>query len=63
MNTPRLSADQMRDLLAAYEAGERIDDIAERFGVSRGYIPTLARRKGVPARAPECTPRRRRKRK
>jgi len=59
----RLSAEQMNDLLTAYESGELIAEIAKRFNVTAGYVCALARRKGLPARSPERKPRKSRWRK
>jgi hypothetical protein len=43
----RLTETQQRDLLAMYQAGEPLSDIAERFAVHKSYACHLARRRGV----------------
>lgn len=46
----RLSACDRADLLDRYAKGERVKDLAERFGVHRGTVWALAERAGLPSR-------------
>jgi hypothetical protein len=46
----RLSSESRDDILKAYSAGERVVDIAERFGVHHSYPALLARRRDRPTR-------------
>jgi len=45
MSAPRLSEKTKQEILAAYRAGEKIKDIAARFGVSESYPSLLSRRR------------------
>lgn len=59
----RLREEQVADLKAAYIANDcRIDDLAVRFGLSRGVISRLAKEFGWPRRKQFQTPEQRAKR-
>lgn len=45
MSAPRLSAAQKSEILQAYGRGERLKDIAARFGVHQSYPGVLAKRR------------------
>lgn len=46
----RLTPEDREAIVAAYGQGEPIEDIANRFGVSRTYPAQLARAAGLPRR-------------
>lgn len=46
MSGPRLDNEAKAKIVAAYLAGEKIADIAKRFGVDQTYPALLARRRG-----------------
>lgn len=46
----RLTQDDKSELLRCYYAGEKIEAIAARFGVSISYASTYAARKGLKVR-------------
>lgn len=46
MSAPRLAMETKNQIVAAYIAGEKIADIAERFGVHQSYPMFLTRRRG-----------------
>lgn len=52
MSAPRLDKDTKDKIIAAYLAGDKIDDMAKKFGVHRSYPCHLARRRGVKLRRP-----------
>lgn len=47
---PKISDETRQAILRDYQAGVRVDDIAERYGVSSPYPGILADRYGVPRR-------------
>lgn len=53
----RLSACDRADLLDWYAKGERVKDLAERFGVHRSTVRALATRAGLPLRRVSERPR------
>lgn len=53
MSAPRLSKDQKNAIVVAYASGEKVADIAAKFGVDQSYATLLARRRGVPLRVPQ----------
>ncbi|GAA1813731.1 hypothetical protein GCM10009713_23930 [Brevibacterium celere] len=57
MTQTRLSACDRADLLDRYARGERVKDLAERFGVHRGTVRALAARAGLPPRKASEHPR------
>ena len=48
----RLTETDLDDLVAVYQAGSTIDEIAERFGLHRTTVMELLERRGVPRRTP-----------
>jgi DNA-binding MarR family transcriptional regulator len=50
MSAARLTEKQKRAILTAYQAGEKTEAIAERFGVDRTYPSLLAKRRGLKPR-------------
>lgn len=52
MSAPRLDKTTKDKIVAAYLAGEKIADIARRFGVDQTYPRLLTRRRGHPVPSP-----------
>jgi hypothetical protein len=50
MSAPRLTPTQKNEIIAAYESGEAVKLIAERFNVDPSYPSLLAMRRGLPKR-------------
>ena len=46
----RLNLEEIQDLAAAYEAGESMKELAERFGISRWTVADHLKRSGTPTR-------------
>lgn len=51
MWTMRLTPEQQTQMLEAYQRGDPVIDIAERFGVHHSYPTLLARRRGIQTRS------------
>ncbi len=51
---PRLTDDDRAGIVAAYQAGEPVETIAERYGVSISYPTQLAKRRGADRHATVC---------
>lgn len=54
MSAPRLDKATKDRIVAAYVAGDKVADIAERFGVHPSYPGMLAGRRGYPTRLQEA---------
>jgi len=46
----KLTSESLAALLQAYLDGDKTEAIAAQYGISRGYVPMLARRAGLPRR-------------
>lgn len=51
----RLNHDQVDQLLEAYRAGEKVNDLSARFVVHRDTVLALTRKAGLPGRYPKLT--------